>query len=98
MDEDVEEIERIIEPQTELQLINIGPYDITTVGREGALRNKFLEVLVDGDTQVVRLTFWDNQAFLELCTTTEQRAVWTFPVHELVIKKDAGILNHVSTK
>jgi hypothetical protein len=30
---------------------------ITIVSRAGALRNKFLKVLVDGDTQLIQLTF-----------------------------------------
>jgi hypothetical protein len=66
MGDDVEEIERAIDPQLQLQLINIRAYDVTTVGREGTLRTKFLEVLVDGDTQVVQLTYWGNLALLEL--------------------------------
>lgn len=56
-DGDVKEIRRVIEPHVQLQLVDISPYDVTTIGRQGGLVNKFLEILEDGDCQVVRLTF-----------------------------------------
>jgi hypothetical protein len=95
-DEEVEEVDRATGFQMQLQDIHLAPYDVTAVGREGALAKKFLQIVEDGDYQVVRLTFFGNLALLDLCTTLEQKAAWTLPVHEFMIKKDTLVLDHVS--
>jgi hypothetical protein len=61
-DSNVEELPpRTTEPPVQFQHVNLQPYDINTVGRDGPLATKFLEVLADdGEYQVVRLTFLEG--------------------------------------
>jgi hypothetical protein len=73
-DEEVEEVNHATSFQMQLQDIHLAPYNITAVDREGALAKKFLQIMEDGDYQVIQLIFFGNLALLDLCTTLEQKA------------------------